>query len=275
MLNINILHSLDEAIANKVFGKNNWQKNSHCISSTQNKTLDLENIRKSFKVDINKLPQNFCYEKVGLFISDMDSTLINIECIDEIADFASLKKEVSEITELAMQGKLDFEQSLYQRVSLLKNLPTTVLDKVFNEKLKINQGGEVLIQFLKQKKIKTALVSGGFTFFVDKLQQQLALDDVLANELNIQNQQLTGTVKGAVIDAQAKADFLNSLCQKYQINPKNTIAIGDGGNDLLMMAEAGLSIAFHAKEVVRKRADIVIDFGGLDIVRDLFTKISI
>lgn len=267
---IYILHSLDESIANKVFGNNNWQKNSHCISSIQDKSLNLEAVRKTFKIDINRLPQDFSYEKVGLFISDMDSTLINIECIDEIADFANLKQKVSEITESAMQGKLDFKQSLYKRVSLLKNLPIQVLQEVFETRLQVNSGGEHLIQFLKQKKIKIALVSGGFTFFVNKLQQQLALDTVLANELEIKDKKLTGKVTGAVIDAQAKADFLKSLCQKHQLNLKNTIAIGDGVNDLLMMEEAGLSIAFHAKEAVRKKCDIVIDFGRLDTVIDLF-----
>jgi phosphoserine phosphatase len=265
-----ILHSLNENLANQIFGLGQWVKNRKHIVSTIDKDLNLMSLRQTHKVDINKVPQDFSFEKASLFISDMDSTLINIECIDEIADFANLKQAVSQITEAAMQGKLDFSQSLHQRVALLKGLSLDTLQKVFDERLQVNQGGEYLIEILKQKKIKTALVSGGFTFFVDKLQQKLLLDDVLANQLEVANDKLTGQVAGSVIDAQAKADFLKQLCQKYQINIKNTIAIGDGANDLLMMAEAGLSIAYHAKESVKQKTDIVIDYGGLDTVLDFF-----
>jgi phosphoserine phosphatase len=267
-----ILHSSNESLANQIFGLAQWTKNKAHIVATIDKDLDLMSLRQAFKVDINKLPQNFSFKKMGLFISDMDSTLINIECIDEIADFANLKKAVSQITEAAMQGKLDFSQSLHQRVALLKDLPLDTLQKVFDKRLQVNDGGEDLIKTLKQKKIKTALVSGGFTFFVDKLKQKLLLDDVLANKLEIVNDKLTGRVTGKVIDAQAKADFLKQLCQKYQINIKNTIAIGDGANDLLMMERAGLSIAYHAKESVKQKADIVIDYGGLDTVLDFFSR---
>jgi phosphoserine phosphatase len=267
-----ILHSSNESLANQIFGLAQWTKNKAHIVATIDKDLDLMSLRQTLKVDINKLPQNFSFEKTGLFISDMDSTLINIECIDEIADFANLKKAVSQITEAAMQGKLDFSQSLHQRVALLKDLPLDTLQKVFDKRLQVNDGGEDLIKTLKQKKIKIALVSGGFTFFVDKLKQKLLLDDVLANKLEIVNDKLTGQVTGKVIDAQAKADFLKQLCQKYQINIKNTIAIGDGANDLLMMERAGLSIAYHAKESVKQKADIVIDYGGLDTVLDFFSR---
>ncbi|SFV69706.1 Phosphoserine phosphatase [hydrothermal vent metagenome] len=268
-MNTYILHSLDESIANKL--SENWLKHNTHIRFQSNKNLDLSTLRQQYKVDINLIPKNFNPKKIELFISDMDSTLINIECVDEIADFANVKPQVAEITELAMQGKLDFSTSLKQRVALLKNLPIKILEKVFNERLQINGGGEKLIKFLNKKNIKTVLVSGGFTFFVNKLKQKLNLTTVLANELEVNNNLLTGRIIGDIVDAQAKADCLKNLCEKYQISLKNTIAIGDGANDLLMMKIAGLSIAYHAKTIVKNQTDIVIDYGDLSLVLDLLS----
>jgi phosphoserine phosphatase len=177
---------------------------------------------------------------------------------------------VAAITELAMQGKLDFNASLIERVALLKGLNVSVLDQVYTERLQVNPGGVELIQFLKAKGVKSAVVSGGFTYFTNRLAKDIGLDHARANNLNIQNNQLIGTIQGDIINATAKAEFVNELCNQYAVSPEQVIAIGDGANDLEMMSIAGLSIAYHAKPLVVKKADIVISYGGLDNIMDFF-----
>ncbi|UQB42998.1 phosphoserine phosphatase SerB [Thiomicrospira microaerophila] len=238
---------------------------------TQSIDIDPQKVKQlsqKLKIDINALPESFEPSKVKLVISDMDSTLISIECIDEIADMMNLKAEVSEITEAAMRGELVFEQSLTQRVNLLTNLETDALQRVYDERLSLNPGAEDCLAGLKQKNIKFALVSGGFDFFTERLKQNLELDYARANKLGIENQRLTGKVEGKIIGAQAKADFLHELCEQLQINPSQVIAIGDGANDLLMMKEAGLSIAYHAKPKVQEQANTALNFSGLDALLD-------
>jgi len=203
-----------------------------------------------------------------MFISDMDSTLIGIECIDEIADMNDLKPQVSEITEAAMRGDIDFEASLMQRVQLLKGIETSALEAIFNERLFLNKGAEEWVSGLKRKGLSFALVSGGFTFFTDRLQNQLNLDFSRANLLAEENGKLTGKVIGKIIGGQAKAEFLHELCKKQNIKPSQVIAIGDGANDLAMMKEAGLSIAYRAKPAVQQQATTVFNFSGLDAALD-------
>lgn len=229
----------------------------------------LHQLREQLQIDINRLPSDFDPTQTQLMISDMDSTLIGIECVDEIADMLSIKPQVAAITEAAMRGELDFEQSLIQRVALLKGLAVDQLDKVFNERLVLNPGARTWIAGLKQRQIQFALVSGGFTFFTERLKQQLELDHALANQLDIVDQTLTGQLTGAIVGAQAKAQFLQDLCQTHGFDCAHTIAIGDGANDLEMMQTAGLSIAYHAKPKVQAHADICINHGGLDKVLDL------
>ncbi len=219
-------------------------------------------------LDINPLPADFNPHEVCLLITDMDSTLIAIECVDEIADFAQLKPQVAAITEAAMRGELDFKESLSQRVALLKNLPEDTLKKVYDERLKLNPGAEKLIEHLKEKGIETALVSGGFTYFTDRLQAALGITYSKSNELGFVGDKLTGTIKGEIVDGQAKADFLKKLCKTGGFDCKHTIAVGDGANDLPMMRLAGLSVAYHAKEAVRSEAKAQINFGGLDRILD-------
>lgn len=235
------------------------------------KTLDhnqLNELREKAQCDINILPDHFKPEHIRLLISDMDSTLISIECIDEIADMLGIKPQVSAITESAMRGELNFEQSLTQRVQLLKGLRPEALEKVYNERLTLNPGAEKWIAGLKAADIKFALVSGGFTFFTDKLKQGLELDYARANVLKFANDELVGEVEGSIVGAQAKADFLLELCQKLEIQPQQTIAVGDGANDLLMMQQAGLSIAYHAKPKVQQQADCALNYRGLDAILD-------
>lgn len=270
-MNTLILHSQDLNIANKmaeVIDVVFEHKTSHFRFQTE-QAVDITSLRERFKVDINVLPA-FDFSKAALFVSDMDSTLVNIECVDEIADFANLKPQVAAITEKAMQGELDFNASLIERVGLLKGLDVSVLDKVYTERLQVNEGGEALIQFLKSKKLKTAVVSGGFTYFTHRLAEDIKLDYDRANKLEIVNHQLTGKVEGDIVNATTKAEFITELCQKYAISTSQVIVAGDGANDLEMMKVAGLSVAYHAKPVVVKYADIVLNYGGLDKIMDLF-----
>ncbi|HBA28207.1 MAG TPA: phosphoserine phosphatase SerB, partial [Gammaproteobacteria bacterium] len=176
------------------------------------------------------------------------------------------------ITERAMQGELDFNASLIERVTLLKGLDISVLDKVYAERLQVNPGGQDLIEYFKSKGIKSAVVSGGFTYFTHRLAKDIGLDHARANELDIENNQLTGVTQGSIINATAKSEFVIELCEQYQISPNQVIVVGDGANDLAMMSIAGLSVAYHAKPSVIKQANIVISFGGLDKIVDLFDE---
>lgn len=199
----------------------------------------------------------------GLLVMDMDSTTIKIECIDEIAALAGVGEEVAAVTELAMQGQLDFSESLYQRVAKLTGAPESILAEVAH-KLPLMEGLESLITELKKHQWRIAIASGGFTYFADHLKELLALDAVSANVLEIKNNTLTGKVLGSVVDAQAKADCLVELQQQFNIAPNQTVAMGDGANDLVMMAAAHLGIAYHAKPVVLAQADSCITHTGLD-----------
>ena len=205
-----------------------------------------------------------------LAVMDMDSTLITIECIDEIADMQGLKPQVAAITEAAMRGELDFRESLARRVALLKGLDVGALQRVYDERLKLSPGAGQLIDGFKRAGIKTLLVSGGFTFFTDRVKARLGLDYANSNTLGVAEGRLTGMVDGAVIDADAKAAKLRETCALIGCEPSQAIAIGDGANDLKMMAAAGLSVAYHAKPVVRQQASFAISHNGLDALLKLF-----
>ena len=200
----------------------------------------------------------------GLVVMDMDSTLISIECIDEIADMQGLKPQVAAITESAMRGEIDFAESLRRRVALLEGLDEHALQRVYDERLKLNPGAEIMLAKLKEHGIRTLLVSGGFLFFTERLKPRLGLDYTHANTLEIDNGKLTGKVLGKVFDAQGKADWLVKIRDELQLRPEQVIAMGDGANDLKMMAQAGVSIAYHAKPVVREQAGYALNFVGLD-----------
>ena len=247
------------------------QYNSH-IRLYTNQEVDLDILRQDYQMDFNYLPDSFDFKRVALFVSDMDSTLINIECIDEIADFANLKPQVADITERAMQGEVDFSTSLIERVTLLKGLNVDVLEKVYTQRLEVNPGGRQLIKFFQSRDMKSAVVSGGFTYFTNRLAKDIGLDHARANILEIENELLTGRVQGDIINATAKAKFVQELCQQYGLSTSQVIVAGDGANDLEMMAVAGLSVAYHAKSFVIERANIAISFGGLDKIMDLFDE---
>jgi phosphoserine phosphatase len=230
----------------------------------------LHQLRQQYPFDINPLPAGFDPGNIRLLLTDMDSTLISIECIDEIADFLDIKPQVAEITEAAMRGEIDFETSLKKRIQLLLGLDDSALQHVYDERLKLNPGAEIMLQGLQQNNIKVALVSGGFTYFTQRLQQRLHLDFTLANELAFDKQgKLTGIANDVIVGAQRKADYLTELCTVMSITPDQVIAMGDGANDLLMMERAGLSIAYHAKPTVQQQASCALNHCGLEGVLEL------
>jgi phosphoserine phosphatase len=209
--------------------------------------------------------------KFGLAVMDMDSTLINIECIDEIADMLGIKSQISAITESAMRGEVDFSTSLKQRVALLKDLPEHALYRVIEERLKPNPGATEWVTACKANNIKTMLVSGGFTQFANHVKAILGLDYAASNTLEIVDGKLTGRIVGDIVDAQRKADELLKLRDALGLESAQTLAIGDGANDLKMMGVAGVGIAYHAKPVVQMQARYSINFNGLDAISKLFT----
>ena len=206
----------------------------------------------------------------GLVVMDMDSTLITIECIDEIADMAHLKPQVAAITTAAMRGEMEFSESLRRRVALLQGLEENSLQRVYDERLQLNPGAEILLKRLQACGIKTLLVSGGFDFFAERLQSRLGLDYAYANTLEITHGKLTGNVLGNILDAQGKADHLVRVRDQLGLQAEQVIALGDGANDLKMMAQASVSIAYHAKPIVRAQASYAFNFVGLDGLLDLF-----
>jgi len=216
------------------------------------------------RVDASFVDAGLSLANFRLVAMDMDSTLITIECIDEIADMQGLKPQVSAITEAAMRGELDFSESLKRRVALLEGLPVEALGRVYDERLAISMGGEAMLAGVQAAGLHTLLVSGGFTFFTERLKPRLGLDHTHANVLEAENGKLTGRVVGAIVDAEEKRRTVERVCAELGIAPRQAIVMGDGANDLKMMGIAGLSVAFRAKPVVRAHADIALNFSGLD-----------
>lgn len=224
--------------------------------------VDFINFAHDLEVDIAKLDFSPKLSQAGLLVMDMDSTAIQIECIDEIAKLAGVGELVSAITEGAMRGELDFEQSLRRRVGTLKGAPESILQQV-RENLPLMPGLVDTIQTLQKYGWKTAIASGGFTYFADYLKDLLQLDFAASNQFDIEDGKLTGLVKGDVVDAKFKAKTLQHLLEEYGIDSQHSIAIGDGANDLAMMNVAGLGVAFHAKPKVQQQAQIVVNFADL------------
>jgi phosphoserine phosphatase len=209
-----------------------------------------------------------------LIAFDMDSTLINIECVDEIADAVGRKAEVAAITEAAMRGEIaDFKDSLRRRVALLKGVTVADMARVYEERLRLNPGAAELVAACKAAGLKVLLVSGGFTFFTDRVRELLAIDFTRSNVLELQDGVLTGRMVdqpwGDICDGAEKRRMLLQSCAQMGISPKQAIAMGDGANDLPMMGEAGLSVAYHAKPTVRAQAMVAINSGGLDRLLDV------
>jgi phosphoserine phosphatase len=209
-----------------------------------------------------------------LIAFDMDSTLINIECVDEIADAVGRKAQVAAITEAAMRGEItDFKDSLRRRVALLKGVSVASMDEVYRERLRLNPGAAELVRACKAAGMKVLLVSGGFTYFADRVRDLLGIDYTRANVLEVENGLLTGKLVnqpwGDICDGEEKRRTLLATCAELGIEPRQAIAMGDGANDLPMMGVAGLSVAYHAKPKVREQAMVAINEGGLDRLLEL------
>jgi phosphoserine phosphatase len=206
----------------------------------------------------------------GLVAMDMDSTLITIECIDELADMAGIKPQVAQITASAMRGEMDFAESLMRRTALLAGLEDSALERVWNERLSLSDGAERLIAGLRARGIKTLLVSSGFAFFTERLKARLGLDYTVCNRPEMDGGRLTGRIIGTILDAEGKAENVRRVRGELGLARDQVIVMGDGANDLAMMAEAGVSIAFRAKPVVQQKATYGFNYVGLDGLLNLF-----
>ena len=223
------------------------------------------------RLDHAWIPEGRRFADLRLLAMDMDSTLITIECVDEIGAVAGKRAEISALTAQAMSGEIDYAQSLRRRVALLAGLDEEALQDVYDEKLRLSPGAEALVAECKNHGIKLLLVSGGFTLFTERLKARLGLDDTLSNVLEVDNGNLTGRILGTVVDADAKAAKFRQMAQRLGATRAQTVAVGDGANDLKMMAEAGTSIAYRAKPIVRAKATYALDYAGLDGIVNLFT----
>ena len=221
-------------------------------------------------IDAAFVPEDLTRDRVRLVAIDMDSTLITIECIDEIADMLGIKPQVATITAAAMRGEVDFRESLTRRVALLAGLPVEALARVYDERLQLSPGAERMIQGFAAVGARTLLVSGGFTYFTDRLQARLGLGETASNTLEIADGRLTGRLCGPLVDAQGKAARFADLRRRACADGGIAVAIGDGANDVPMLRAADVSIAYRAKPVVRAVATYAINYCGLDAVLNLF-----
>ncbi|BCT67054.1 phosphoserine phosphatase SerB [Nitrosospira sp. NRS527] len=222
------------------------------------------------ELDFAFVEQTVQLSDFGLVAMDMDSTLLAIESIDEIADMHGVKPQVSEITQRTMRGEIVFAESLRQRTALLQGLDQDALQQVYDERVRLSPGAEEMLQRMKSAGLRSMVISGGFTFFTDRIKTKLNLDYAAANKLEIADGKLTGKVLGEIIGASGKAEVLKSVREKLGLRREQVIAIGDGANDLKMMEEAGVSIAYHAKPIVQEKATYAINHVGLDGVANLF-----
>lgn len=222
------------------------------------------------ELDFAFVNSNLKFSDFKLIAMDMDSTLLAIESIDEIADMHNIKPQVAAITQQTMRGDISFEESLTRRTALLRGLHKDALQKVYDERVRLSPGAERMLQQSKISGLKTMVISGGFTFFTDRIKTKLEFDYAAANVLEIEDNKLTGKVVGEIIGRQGKAQVLKQVGDQMGIHSEQIIAIGDGANDLDMMAAAGVSIAYHAKPIVKDHATYAINYVGLDGVINLF-----
>lgn len=231
---------------------------------------DLKNQLHLKHIDFAILDSYRALNEFSLCVMDMDSTLISIECIDEIADMCGKKEDVALITKSAMMGEIDFSQSLIKRVSLLEGLGEEMLFKVIEERLKFNEGTQAWIEACRKNNVTTVLVSGGFDYFADYVKNKLGIDVAISNQLEIKDKKLTGKVLGDIVNDEVKAQTVRDFQAKLNIDRSKTIVIGDGANDLKMLAEAQYSIAYHAKPVVQEKARFKFNHSDFKGVLNLF-----
>jgi len=231
---------------------------------------DLKNQLHLKNIDFAILDSYKALNEFSLCVMDMDSTLISIECIDEIADMCGKKEDVALITKSAMMGEIDFSQSLIKRVSLLEGLGEEMLFKVIEERLKFNEGTQAWVKACSKNNVTTVLVSGGFDYFADYVKNKLGIDVAISNQLEIKDKKLTGKVLGRIVNDEVKAQTVRDFQSKLNIDRSKTIVIGDGANDLKMLAEAQYSIAYHAKPIVQEKARFKFNHSDFKGVLNLF-----
>jgi len=222
------------------------------------------------RIDCAWIPEGRRFADLKLLAMDMDSTLITIECIDELGDLARRKAEIAAITAQAMRGEIEYRESLRRRVAALAGLPEDSLKSVYEGRLELTPGADALVGACKKHGVKVLLVSGGFTFFTDRLKARLGIDHTISNTLEVKAGRLTGALIGDIVDADAKAAKFKAVLREVNADKEQSVAIGDGANDLMMMREAGISVAFRAKPVVRAQATCALNWSGLDGVLNLF-----
>jgi phosphoserine phosphatase len=222
-----------------------------------------DRLRSALDAPLDVFVQPLAHRRKRLFLADMDSTMIGQECIDELADFVGLKAEVSAITERAMRGELAFEPALRERVALLKGLPIGVVDEIVASRITLTPGGPELVRTMRAHGAYTALVSGGFTVFTSRIGAMIGFDEDRSNWLEVDGDRLAGAVREPILGRQAKLDALVKLRERAGLTPEQTMAVGDGANDLAMLGEAGLGVAFHAKPAVAAAAHARIDHADL------------
>ena len=256
------LHTIGGQLGNGSYYSERLESSAHLDT---NQREQLRSIAASFNADLCFLSPDLLPKDIRVLAMDMDSTLINIECIDEIADFTGKKSAVAEITEATMRGEIkDFKESLRRRVALLEGVHADALESVYRERLRPNPGAIELLAGANERGLYTLLVSGGFTFFTEKLREQLGFKQTQANTLEIIDGKLTGQVLGDIVDGAAKAAHLDDACVRLGCTKANAIVMGDGANDLIMMNGSGISVAYQAKPIVKEKADAAFDRVGLD-----------
>jgi phosphoserine phosphatase len=256
------LHTNGGQFSNGAYYSERWDSNQ-ALDTTQREHL--RSIAARFDGDLCFINAGLKTADIKVLAMDMYSTLINIECIDEIADFTGKKAAVAQITEATMRGEIkDFQESLRRRVALLEGVSADALEAVYRERLQPNPGASELLAGAHQRGLYTLLVSGGFTFFTEKLRQQLGFKQAQANTLEIIDGKLTGKVLGDIVDGLAKAAHLDTACSSLGYTKANAITMGDGANDLIMMNGSGISVAYKAKPIVKEKADAAFDRVGLD-----------
>ncbi|MCF6343102.1 MAG: phosphoserine phosphatase SerB [Devosiaceae bacterium] len=252
-------------LAKETGGQLNWLAQGIACDIIAPKAKDAKQIAyemcDNLPIDINLIKQQG--RRKNLLIADMDSTMIEQECIDELADALGIKPQIADITARAMNGELDFEQALETRVALLKGLERKVIEEIRRERISLAQGGRALVQTMKAYGAHTALISGGFSIFADYIAKRIGFDEAIANQLEFENDRLNGKVTKPIVDANVKLNRLEQLAKEKELQMSQTLAVGDGANDLLMIKAAGLGVALHAKPVVAEQAQVKIDFGDL------------
>jgi phosphoserine phosphatase len=257
--------SLAAAVVKEIGGELNWLNHAIACEIIEPKSTDALQTARAIvgnrKVDVAEVPTE--NRRKQILVADMDSTMINEECIDELAAALGIKDQVANITERAMRGELDFEQALDTRVALLKGLERKVIEEVRRENITLAPGGRALIQTMKEYGAYTSLVSGGFTFFADFFGKRIGFHEAIANVLEFDGDQLTGTVTKPIVDKSTKRERLTALAAERNVPLSQTIAVGDGANDLDMIKIAGFGVALHAKPAVAAEAGFRIDHGDL------------